>query len=494
MRPSQRISLHPATHGPSQLDTNVFDVVCIGSGWAGHVLAAGITKAGLSALVVEDELIGGDCPYWACVPSKTLLRSPEALEAARRVGGARERINNGRVDVDATFQRRDMIVADWDDTKVLAPIVEASGTKILRGWGTITGPKKVKVTVRGEGEGVDLEARLAVALCTGSEPIMPSIPGLLEANPWTPRDATSASYVPDHLVVLGSGAVGSEMATAYSKFGGRVSLISRGGLLPGFDPEAADIVQGSLQSRGIGLYIGVGVISVQRTSDQEVVLQLSDGRQVHGTEILVAAGRKARTNGVGLERVGYEPNEHFVAVHEDMRVRGVPGHWLYAVGDVNGRGGLTHTSKYQGSIAANAIVAASQGQLDDPPPWSPRAATADTCAIPRVIFTDPVVASVGRTRTKAEREGKHVREVSVPLASPDGIHGDNELTGWAQWLFDGDDRLVGATFVGPNAAELLHPSTVAIVGGLTLHRLRHAIPSWPTLSWVYYDLMDAADT
>lgn len=227
----------------------------------------------------------------------------------------------------------------------------------------------------------------------------------------------------------------------------------------------------------MSLRFGSDVASLQRVPDREVVLNLSAGQQVHGTEILIAADRRARNSGVWLESIGSHRAEHLVAVHDDKRVLGITDRCLYAVRDINGRGGLTHTSNYQASIAADAITAGSQGQCDDPAPWSSRTAAADTCAIPRVIFTDPRVAWVGLTRTPATREGQRVREVSVPLASPDGLCGDDELTGRAQCVLDGEDRLVGATFVGPNAAEVLHPSPIAVVGGLALSQMKHAIPS-----------------
>lgn len=494
MRPSERINIHPSTNGTSTLTATEFDVVCVGSGWAGHVLAARIVKAGLTAIIVEHELVGGECPYWACVPSKTLLRSPQALEAAQRVDGAKQQINSDKVDVLATMKRRDTIVMDWDDTKVLVPFIESAGVVIVRGFGRLIASKSVAVISHHDGRQTILHARLAVAICTGSEPVIPDIPGLRTANPWTPRDGTSSAEVPNHLLILGAGAVGCEMATAYVKFGAQVTLISTQTILPGLDPEAIEIVSESLRSMGVAIYEGVNVVNVDRVGPRDISLQLSTGQYLHGTELLIAAGRKARINGVGLESMNYIKKGNFIDVHEDMCVKGVEGHWLYAIGDVNGRGCLTHTSKYQASIAANAIIARyeSASEVGELRQWTDRMATADKYALPRVIFTDPAVATVGMTRVRSQAEGRHVRAIATPLKSPDGIHGDNESRGWAQWLLDGENRLVGATFVGTNAAELLHASTVAIVGELTLDRLRHAIPSWPTLSWVYYDLLDAA--
>ena len=495
MRPSERINLHPATHSPSELKTKEYDVIVIGSGWAGRILAARVVKAQLTAIIVESELFGGDCPFWACVPSKALLRSPEVLDAAKGVGGARERVQENRgVDVAATFKRRDRFTMGWDDTVGLIPLVQSTDVEIVRGVGKIIGVKKVQVkpTV---GEAVDLEARQAVALATGSVPIIPEIPGLKQAEPWVPRDATSSDFVPEHLLIMGGGVVGNEMATAYSSYGAKVTLVSATPeILPGFDPEAGKLVRESLETKGVTFHLGVKIVGAERLASDQVTVKLSTGKEISATELLVATGRRATLDKLGLENVGIKADGRFLLVDENLRVNDSEGNWLYAAGDINGRALLTHTSKYHGAVAANAIIAhvqnrnhGSQGK------WSSRSASADQVAVPQVVFTDPMVASVGLTRTAAQVKGKKVREIIAPMASPGyNIHADTANKGWAQWLVDDEDRLVGATFVGTDAAELLHASTVGIVGEMKLNRLMLAIPSFPTLSWVYYNLMDAA--
>jgi pyruvate/2-oxoglutarate dehydrogenase complex dihydrolipoamide dehydrogenase (E3) component len=494
------IDLHPKTHFPSSLKSHVYDVISLGSGWAGRVIAARAVAAGLTAVVVERELIGGDCPFWACVPSKGLLRPDEALDGAKHISGAKERLvsENIGVDVEAVFRRRDALTSGWDDTAHLIPIVEKSGTDIVRGIGKIIGEKKVAVE-KGD-ERIELEARHAVAICTGSEPIIPNVPGLAEAKPWGPREATSSSIVPKHLIILGGGVVGSEMATAYSSYGAQVTIVHQSTeLLPRLDPEAGRLVRESLASHGVTTLLSTSIVSVQRQiPGGPVTVQLSSGESISGSEILVAAGRRPITQQVGLESIGlksFVDSGHSLPVDESLLVTGVPGNWLYAAGDVNGRALLTHTSKYHGRIAANAIIARAKGVFPShPTKFDSVSATADLVAVPQVIFTSPTVASVGLTRTAAHREGRAVREVTAPAATLGAIlHADGYAAGWAQWIIDARSGvLLGATIVGQDAAELLHASTVAIVGGLKIEQLVHAIPPFPTMSEVYLNLIDAA--
>jgi len=459
------------------------------------VLSARIVKAGYTAVIVENELVGGDCPFWACVPSKVLLRSPEVLQAAQDVGGARERTQTGTgVDVAATFKRRDAITRNWDDSAGLIPMIEGNGVSIVRGTGKIVGEKQVQVSPH-TGEPFTLTARLAVGLCTGSEPIIPDVPGLREADPWTPRDATSAEEVPAHLIIIGAGVVGCEMATAYIGYGAKITMIGRSGsILTNMDDEAGLIVQKALESKGVKFLLNKEIKAVDRKASDKVVITFSSGDSVTGTEILVTTGRTAKLDQLGLETVGAQQSGRFIKVDESLCVKTNSGRWLYGAGDINGRAPLTHSSKYHGAIAANAILTEANGSHKaDSSDWSSTAATADHYAVPQVIFTDPPIASVGLTRKSAKAKGIKVREVTAPLSSPGYmIHSDKPSDSWAQWLLDDEERLLGATFVGTDAAELLHASTVAVVGGVKLGRLMHAIPSFPSLSWVYYNLMDAA--
>lgn len=423
-----------------------------------------------------------------------MLRSSEIHQSAKTTRGAKERVNGELgVHTASLFERRDDITMGWDDTVVLAPMIENTGVEMVRGFGKLIGVKKVQITPR-QGDPVQLEARLAVALCTGSSPSIPDVPGLKEAKPWTPRDATSSNVVPEHLIIMGGGVVGAECATAYSSYGSKVTVISSSPeVLPRIDPEAGKIVREALESKGVKFCCSARIMRVERMEPNKVIATLSNGERLEGSELLVATGRKANIDEIGLEVVGVQVKGKTLPVDEHLRVQGVSGDWLYAPGDLNGRAMLTHTSKYHAVVAANAILADASGKDVKNDDYSVTCATADQYATPQVIFTDPVVASVGLTRTTAQSRGLKIREVNASMAAPGyNIHTDSPAQSWMQWLINGDDCLVGATFVGSDAAELLHASTVAIVGGIKLDRLMHAIPSFPTLSWAYYNLMDAA--
>jgi pyruvate/2-oxoglutarate dehydrogenase complex dihydrolipoamide dehydrogenase (E3) component len=504
----ETINLHPQTHPPSSLKTKTYDVICLGSGWAGRIIAARCVAAGLTALIVEKELVGGDCPFWACVPSKALLRPAEALDDARHATGARERLVSPdvAVDAEAVFKRRDMFTSDWDDTRLLVPMVESSGVELVRGLGSIVGVKKVRVTL--ETQSIDLEAHHAVAICSGSEPIIPDISGLVEAKPWTPREAASSSVVPETLFIVGGGVVGVEMAAIYQSLGSHVILASKSSeLLPGLDFEAGKIVRGKLVSQGARILTLASVKSVKReTPGGALTISVSAGEELQeivASEILVATGRRAITKGLGLEALGLDTTTveagSPITVDESLLVTGASSNdstpWLYAAGDVNGRAMLTHTSKYHGRIAANAIVARAQGKFPKhSSAFDNVSASADHTAVPQVIFTNPQVASVGLTRKAAQKAQKAVRIITSPAQTLGAmLHAEGYETGWAQWVVDQETGvLLGATFVGSEVADLLHASTVAIVGGLRIEQLVHAIPPFPTMSEVYLNLIDAA--
>jgi pyruvate/2-oxoglutarate dehydrogenase complex dihydrolipoamide dehydrogenase (E3) component len=507
----ETIDLHPLTHPPSSLKTTTYDVICLGSGWAGRIIAARCVAAGLTALVVEKELIGGDCPFWACVPSKALLRPAEALDDSRHVTGARERLTSSdvAVDAEAVFKRRDMFTAGWDDTKVLVPLVESSGVHLVRGSGCVIGIKKVRVTLNPESnvtESIDLEALQAVAICTGSEPIIPEIPGLAEAKPWTPREAASSSVAPKTLFIMGGGVVGTEMAAIYQSLGSNVVMASRSSeLLPGLDPEAGKIVREKLVSSGARILTSTCVTEVRRVNGILTITVSSDRetQEISSSEILVATGRRAITEGLGLEAMGLDAAAikagRPIAVDESLLVAGATSNystpWLYAAGDVNRRATLTHTSKYHGRITANAIVARARGTFPTTPSaFDSVSASADHTAVPQVIFTNPQVASVGLTRKAAQKAGKAIRTVTAPAQTLGAmLHAEGYEAGWAQWILDQETGvLLGATFVGSEVADMLHASTVAIVGGLRIEQLVHAIPPFPTMSELYLNLIDAA--
>ena len=488
---SRDINLHPSDHSIDSLDSNVYDVIVIGSGPPGRTAAARAAASGLKALIIENELFGGDCPFWACIPSKALLRPSEALEAARAVSGARQLISNERsVDVGGVLDRRDLITEKWDDT-FMVKTSEAANVDIVRGRGRIAGMKKVSIIEHNKTDGVDLEARHAIVLATGSDPIMPDIPGLMESNPWTPREAVSADQIPGHLIIIGGGVVGCEMATAYAALGKVTLVCASTELLPKYEPEAGKRVRESLAARGVVVLASARVSSVSRVSHESVKVTLLGGDSIHGSEVLVATGRKPRTRDIGLERIGLQRDKP-LQVDDSLCVCTVEGDWLYAIGDANGRSHTTHMGKYQARVAADNIVARAQSETVKPVPWSKYSATADHAAAPQVIFTDPNVATVGLSFSEAEEKGLSVKKVAVDFGFPGAfVHSDN-YAGWAQWVVERDsNKLIGATFVGREASSLLHASTVAVVGEVPLDRLMHAVPSFPTLSEIYLSLMEA---
>jgi pyruvate/2-oxoglutarate dehydrogenase complex dihydrolipoamide dehydrogenase (E3) component len=344
------INIHPNDHLPSSLKTKTFDVICIGSGWAGRVAAARVVKAGLTAVIVENELVGGDCPFWACVPSKALLRPEVAFDNAKAVSGVKERVDASKgLDVQSVFARRDMYTGGWDDSKVLIPLVESSGTVIVRGTGTVVGEKKVAVESH-NGEKAELEARHAVIVSTGSEAAIPKIPGLAETDPWGPRQATSSDTVPEHLIILGAGAVGCEMATIFASLGSKISIVcSSDEILTKFDPEAGELVRKNMEKFGLTVYNSVKATSVSKDSAGKIKVSLSNGTSITGTQILLATGRTPKTTGVGLERFSIPTDGTPVDVDESLCIKSVPGNWLYAAGDINGRAPLTHFCKYEGT-------------------------------------------------------------------------------------------------------------------------------------------------
>ena len=491
----ESINLHPSNFSVSELKERVYDVVCIGSGWSGRIIAGRVRKAGLSVVIIEDELLGGECPFWACVPSKALLRPQDALDEAKVVQGLKERINTAEgLDANQVFKRRDTYAHRFDDGDVVVPMVLGFGAAIVRGTGSLIGEKKVAVKSV-TGERIELEARHAVIVGTGSEPVIPKIPGLAEAKPWLSRNATCSSVAPEHLIILGGGVVGCEMATAYVSLGSKVSLVCKRPLvLSRLDPEVGELVGKSFVSHGIDVYLSTGVEKVTRESDGTVKVEISGGKVLSGTEILVAAGRRARTADAGLETFNIKTDGSPIAVDEGLEVKSVPGGWLYAVGDVNGRAPLTHSCKYHGRLVANAIMAKAQGVKIESKDWGSTSATADRLALPQVVFSNPEVASVGLTRTAAKTAGKSVRAVTAPVVTLGAmLRTEGYERGWAQWVIEeGSGKLLGATFVGQNVADLLHASTVAVVGGMTVEQMSHAIPSFPTMSEVYLNLIEAA--
>ena len=465
---------------------STYDLIVIGAGSTGENVADRAVQGGLSVVVIEDELVGGECSYWACMPSKALLRSGEALRAAQAVPGSAEAVT-GTLDVQAVLGRRDTFTSHWKDDGQVTWL-EGAGIDLVRGCGRITGEREVTVTTSG-GDTQVLTARHAVAVATGSDAAVPGIPGLRDANPWTSRDATSVKEVPTSLVIIGGGVVGCEMATAFSDLGTEVTVISRGRLLSGMEEFAGDAVVDRLRHRGVQVMLDTGITAVSRGA-AGVEVRTNTGETVRASEVLAATGRTARTQNLGLAVVGLSDGD-WLEVDDTMRVKGVD--WLYGVGDVNHRALLTHQGKYQARAAGDVIVARAKGAVVDDAAWGSHVATADHDCVPQVVFSDPEAASVGPSSSAAKKAGINVRVVDTPIGSVAGASLLRDgYQGTARMVVD-EDRgvVVGMTFVGPDVSELLHAATIAVVGGVPVDRLWHAVPSYPTVSEVWLRLLEA---
>ncbi len=454
------------------------DVVVIGAGAVGENAADYARQNGLEVVIVESELVGGECSYWACMPSKALLRPSEALAAARAVPGAEPAVT-GTVDVAATLASRDQFASDWDDSSQVEWL-ESVDVGLLRGHGRLSGEREVTVT-HGDDTTV-VSARVGVVVATGSSAAVPPIEGLADTRSWDNRDVTSTDRVPDRLVVLGGGVVGVEMAQAMASLGSEVVLLEAADRLLGGEEEVAgEAVRAALADAGIDVRLGAAATRVHRDDDGRVVVDLDGADPVVGDELLVAVGRRGNTDDLGLDTVGVVPaTGGFLSVDDHLVVDGAP--WLSAVGDVNGRVLLTHQGKYQARLVGDRL-----GGRDTDPAW------ADDRAVPRVVFTDPQVAAVGRTEAAAREAGIDVRVVAHDTGDVAGGRLQGRGGGGpARLVIDADRQvLVGATFVGAQVADLLHSATVAIVGEVPLDVLWHAVPSYPTVSEVWLRLLEA---
>ncbi len=467
-----------------------FDVVVVGGGVGGLATVRKLASAGLAVALVEDRLVGGECHYWGCNPSKTLLRPIEVFNLAKSVPGVREAIADEGLDVEAVFAKRDAIIEYLSDRDRIASLRQA-GVAVFHGFGRLSGERTVRVSCAGNTQ-VILAARHAVVVATGTRPNVPEIPGLAHAHPWTNRELTTMTQVPPRALVVGGGPVGVEFATILTGLGSAVTLLVRGNtLLPNCEPEARELVAQSLRSKGVTIHFETELAAVARPVVGGPVTATFHRKAIEVDEVVLAAGRRTNTDNIGLETLGL-PGGGFVPVNDHLQVLGVTGDWLYALGDTTGRARLSHISTYHGRVAADIIAARAAGRELGENELTAR----DAGSLAQVIFTEPQVATAGRTESQARAEGFVVRTrtacypgtLSFLALFRDGFQG------WAKLVIDAEtNTLLGATFVGPEFSELVQAATLAIVAKVPVSLLRHAVAPHPTVNQVW-DLLVAQES
>ncbi|WP_307201282.1 NAD(P)/FAD-dependent oxidoreductase [Nocardioides zeae] len=457
-----------------QSDVHEVDLVVVGTGPGGEALAGGAARAGLDVVAVEKHLVGGECPYYGCIPSKMMLRAADALAEAHRASQLA-----GDVVVTPSWapvaQRiSDEATAGWDDTAAVQRLEDAGG-RLARGAGRLEGPRRVVVTAD-DGSTTTYVARRGVVLNPGTRPALPPVEGLADVPVWTNRDAVRATEVPGRLVVLGGGPIGVELAQVFARFGARVTVVQHGDrILAGDEPEAAAILTDALVADGIRVLTGVEAVHASYV-DGQVTLRLDTGEEVQADRLLVAAGRTPNLDDLGLETVGLDPSARVLDVDDRLRALDADGaevDGLWVIGDVTGKGAFTHVSMYQSGIAL-ADVLAEGGDGDRP--------RAGYHALPHTTFTDPEVAGAGLTEAAARDAGLRVRVGSTPLeqSSRGFTHGPG-ATGIVKVVEDADRGvLVGATVVGPAGGEIQGFLTLAVHAAVPVAELRGMIYAYPT--------------
>ena len=443
-----------------------YDAVVIGAGPAGEVAASRLGKQGMRVALIERELVGGECAYWACIPSKTLLRPPEARAQADRAPG----VTRPDLQWEKIAAYRDYMIRGLDDSKQVAGY-QADGIDVYKGEATITGPGTIDV-------GAQTLRTDRIIIATGSRPVIPAIAGLAEAGYWTNREATTFAEPPDSVVVLGGGPVGVELSQLLARLGATVTLVhSHARLLPREEPAVGDLIEETLRGDGIELRLDQHAVSVTRSHGQRHVT-LSSGEVVSATEVIVAVGRRPGLDNLGLENIGLTPGPRGIDV--DAHCRATDGVW--AIGDVTGVMPFTHVGMYQARIAAADISGAP--------------AHASYEAIPRVVFSDPEVAAVGLTSAKAREHGIATSESSINL--PEAIA--------RPWTYEQDPRgtlglvadrerdvLVGAWAVAPLASEWIHQAALAIKTQTPLAVLTDTVAQFPTFTEAYLKALEALE-
>jgi len=445
------------------MNDQAFDAIVIGAGPAGEVCAGELSDGGLRVAIVERELVSGECTFWACIPSKTLLRPGEAVAAARQAPGAKQAVS-GEIDVEQVLEWRSFMTSDWDDSGQL-PWLEEKGIELLRGDGRIAGPGKVEV------DGTSYEAE-KIVIATGSDPVIPPIDGLRDLEGvWTNREATGAKELPGSLLILGGGPVGTEIAQAFGRMGVEATIVEgEQRLLPREAEAIGEALAEGLRADGIELRLGAFASSAARDGDG-YTLSFEGGEELHAEKLLVATGRRPRIDSIGLDSVAIEPGKRGVEVDEHLRA----GDGIWAIGDANGIAPFTHVGKYQARIAARDILGGD--------------ARADYRAVPRVVFTDPQVAAVG------ESEGEATGTVQLASVARTSTYTREyaERPGFLTLVSDGE-KLTGAYAVGPEAGEWLQQATLAIRAEVPVEVLHDTIQPFPTFSEAFVNALVDLDS